>query len=77
MYLYCYYKSAEKNCVKKLVKGFTEIYNLTGFDFAGKQSKVLQRLANTSSNGFRKQQTENIKLEKSQKSLLKRKRMER
>ena len=77
MYLYCYYKSAEKNCVKRLVKGFTEIYNLTGFDFEGKQSKVLQRFANTFSNGFRKQQTENIKLEKFQKSLLKRKRMER
>ena len=59
------------------MKGFTEIYNLTGFDFEGKQSKVLQRFANTFSNGFRKQQTENIKLEKFQKSLLKRKRMER
>ena len=54
-----------------------EIYNLTGFNFEGKQRKILQRFANCFSNGFRKQQTEKIKLDKSQKNLVKRNRMER
>ena len=77
MYLFCYYKCVDKTCVKKLLKGFTEIYNLTGFDFEGKQTKVLQRFANWFSNGFRKQQTEKIVLDKSKKNLVKRKRIER
>ena len=77
MYLFCYYKCADKTCIKKLLKGFMEIYNLTGFNFEGKQTKILQRFANCFSNGFRKQQAEKIKLDKSQKNLVKRKRMER
>ena len=75
-YLFCYYKCVDKVCIKELLKGFTEIYNLTGFNFEGKQTKILQRFANCFSNGFRKQQTEKIKLDKSQKNLEKRNRME-
>ena len=64
-------------CIKRLLKGFTEIYNLTGFNFEGEQTKILQMFANCFSNGFRKQQTEKIKLDKSQENLVKRKWMER
>ena len=77
MYLFCHYKCVDKTCIKRLLKGFTEIYNLTGFNVEGKQTKILQRFANCFSNGSRKQQTEKIKLDKSQKNLVKRKRMER
>ena len=77
MYLFCYCKCVNKTCIKRLLKGFTEIYNLTGFNFAVFSFAFLQRFANCFSNGFRKQQTEEIKLDKSQKSLVKRKRMEK
>ena len=47
MHLFCY-KCVDKTCIKRLLKGFMEIYNLTGFNFEGKQMKILtEKLSET------------------------------
>ena len=38
MYLFCYYKCVGKTCIKRIRKGFTEIYNLTGFNFEANEN---------------------------------------
>ena len=54
LYLSCYYKRVDKACIKRLLKGFTEISNISGFDFEGKHSKILQRFVNCFSNGLKR-----------------------
>ena len=71
LYLFSYYKSLEdKTCIKKILLGFHESYEVTNCNFDNINS-ILRRFSNTFSKGYVKRGTEHISLEKRKKSKVK------
>ena len=75
LYLFSYYKLLEdKTCIKKILLGFREIYEVSYCNFDNINS-VSRRFTNTFSKGYVKTEIENISLEKRKKSTVKLRRL--
>ena len=74
LYLVSYKSLEDKKCIKKILLGFREIYEVSYCDFDNINS-ILRRFANTFSKGCVKTETENIRLEKRKKSTVKLRRL--
>ena len=63
--LYFFYKEFEdKSCSNKLMKGFHRIYDLAPYDL-DKPHEILRRFVNCFAKGYSNLQTEEIKVDKS------------